>query len=126
MLQQIEAHDLRISHLTNEVETLSHSLHEKETTAIQLQKLFQQVMSSPEQLPKIITLATQIAELKQSLQEAEYQKQLLVMEREVAVQDMEVKQKVELQLHKHLGKLQLADMYVHSEATTCIHFYFIS
>jgi len=105
---------LRISRLTNEVETLSCSLHEKETTATQLQKLFQLVMSSPEQLTKTIALTTQIAELKQSLQEAEYQKQLLVIERETAVQDMEAKRKVELQLHKHLGKLQFANTVIHS------------
>ena len=119
--QQIEKHDLCISHLTEQVETLAHSLHEKETTATHLQ--LQQVTTTPEQLSKVITLTTQIAELKQSLQEAEYQKQLLVMEREAAVQAMEAKQKVELQLHKHLGKLQFADIYM---ATTCLHFYLIS
>jgi len=112
---------LRISHLTKQVEALAHSLHEKETTANHLQ--LQQVTTTPEQLSKIITLTTQIAQLKQRLQEAEYQKQLLVMEREAAVQDMEAIQKVEVQLHKHLGKLQFADVYI---ATSCIHFYFIS
>ena len=106
--QQIETGDLRISHLTKQVEALARSLHEKETTATHLQ--LQHVTTTPEQLSKIITLTTQIAELKQSLQEAEYQKQLLVMEREAAVQAMEAKQKVELQLHKHLGKLQFADI----------------
>ena len=80
-------------------------------------------MNSPEQLSKIITLTSQITELKQSLQEAEYQKQLLVMEREAAVQDMEAIQKVEVQLHKHLGKLQFADIYI---ATPCVHLYFVS
>ena len=119
--QQIETCDLRISHLTKQVEALAHSLHEKETTATHLQ--FQQVTTTPERLSKIITLTTQIAELKQSLQEVEYQKQLVVMEREAAVQDMEAKQKVELQLHKHLGKLQFADIYM---ATTGLHLYFIS
>jgi len=119
--QQIEVRDLHISCLTKQVETLARSLHEKETTANHLQ--LQQVTTTPEQLSKIITLTTQIAELKQRLQEAEYQKQLLVMEREAAVQDMEAIQKVEVQLHKHLGKLQFADVYI---ATSCIHFYFIS
>ena len=104
-LQQIEARDLRISHLTKEVETLSSSLHEKETTAAQLQKLFQEVTSTPDQLSKILTLTTQIAELRQELQEAEYQKQQVVLEREAAVQDMEAKHDIEVQLHKHLGKL---------------------
>ena len=104
-LQQIEARDLRISHLTKEVETLSYSLHEKETTATQLQKLFQQVNSTPDQLYKILTLTTEIAELRQELQDAEYQKQQVVLEREVAVQDMEAKHEIEVQLHNHLGKL---------------------
>ena len=113
-LQQIEARDLRISHLTEEVETLSYSLHEKETTATQLQKLFQQVNSTPEQLSKILSLTAQIAELKQKLQEAEYQKQQVVLEREAAVQDMEVKHEVEVQLHKHLGKLWFTDTYMHA------------
>jgi len=107
--QQIETRDLRISHLTKQVEALAHSLHEKETTATHLQ--LQQVTTTPEQLSKIIILTIQIAQLKQSLQEAEYQKQLLVMEREAAVQDMEARQKVKLQLHKHFGKLQFAYIY---------------
>ena len=104
-LQQIKARDLHIIHLTEEVETLSCSLQEKETTATQLQKLFQEVTSTPDQRSKILTLTTQIAELRQELQEAEYQKQQVVLEREAAVQDMEAKHEVEVQLHKHLGKL---------------------
>ena len=103
--QQIEDRDLHISRLTEEVETLSCFLHEKETTATQLQKLFQQVSSTPDQLSKILALAAKIAELKQKLQEAEYQKQQVVLEREAAVQDMEAKHEVEVQLHKYLGKL---------------------
>ena len=101
-----------ISELTQQVETLAHSLHEKETTATHLQ--LQQVTTTPEQLSKVITLTTQIAELKQRLQEVEYQKQLVVIEREAAIQDMETKQKVELQLYKHLGKLQFADICIAS------------
>ena len=119
--QQIETRDLRISHLTKQVEALAHSLHEKETTATHLQ--LQHVTTTPEQLSKVITLTTEIAELKQRLQEVEYQKQLVVLERETAVQDMEAKRKVELQLHKHLGKLQFADIYM---ATPCVHLYFVS
>ena len=120
--QLIEARDSCISHLTKEVETLSCSLHERESTAKQFQKLSQQVTSTPDQLSKILTLTTQIAELRQKLQEAEYQKQQVVSEREAAVQDMEAKRKVEVQLHKHLGKLWFTDMYSH---TTYIIYYFV-
>ena len=119
--QQIETRDLRISHLNEQVEALAHSLHEKETSATYLQ--LQQVTTTPEQLSKVISLTIQIAELKQRLQEVEYQKQLVVIEREAAIQDMETKQKVELQLYKHLGKLQFADIYM---ATPCVHLYFVS
>ena len=112
--QQIEDRDLHISHLTKEVETLSCSLYEKEITATQLQNAYQQVTSTPQQLSEVITLTAQIAELSQKLQEAEYQKQQVVLEREAAVQDMEAKREVEVQLLKHLGKLWFTDMHMQS------------
>ena len=46
----------------------------------------------------------EIAELKQKLQEAEYQKQQADLERKTAIQEMEAKQQCEIELHRHLGK----------------------
>ena len=103
--QQIETRDVHIRNLTAEVEVLSQSLHEKETTAAQLQSELQscqKVTSTSQQL----TLTTEIAELRQRLNETEHIKQQAVLEREAAVQEVEAKQKSEVQLHKHLGKLQ--------------------
>ena len=103
--QQIETRDVHIRNLTAEVEVLSQSLHEKETTAAQLQSELQscqKVTSTSQQL----TLTTEIAELRQRLNETEHIKQSAVLEREAAVQEVEAKQKSEVQLHKHLGKLQ--------------------
>ena len=65
----------------------------------------QKVASNPKLLSDILTLTTEIAELRQTLQEAEYQKQQSSLEKDVAVQEVEAKKKVEMQLHRHLGKV---------------------
>ena len=54
-------------------------------------------------LSDILTLTTEIAELRLTLQEAEYQKQQSSLEKDVAVQEVEAKKKVKRQLHRHLG-----------------------
>ena len=66
---------------------------------------YRKFISNPKLLSAVITLTTEIAELKQKLQEAEFQKQQTTLEREAAVQEMEAKKDVEIQLHKHLGKV---------------------
>ena len=66
---------------------------------------YQKPASTPKLLSAVIALTTEIAELKQKLQEAEFQKQQSTLEREAKVQDVEVKKKVEMQLHRHLGKV---------------------
>ena len=103
--QQIETRDLCIRNLTAEVEALSQSLHEKETTAAQLQSELQSCQKGTSTSQQL-TLITEIAELRQRLSETEYIKQQVVLEREAAVQEVEAKQKSEVQLHKNLGKLQ--------------------
>ena len=105
--QQIDDCNLSIRHLTDELAVLSSSLHEKETTISQLQNAYQQVTSTPQQLSEEITLTIQIAELKQKLQEVEYQKQQVVLEREKAVQEFKSMKTLEMQLHKCIGKLKL-------------------
>ena len=65
----------------------------------------QKTSSNPKLLSDILTLTTKIAELRQTLQEAEYQKQQITLERNAAVQEVEAKKKVEMQLHRHLGKV---------------------
>ena len=66
-----------------------------------------QAASSPKQLSDVISLTTEVAELKQRLQEAEFQKQQTILEMEAAVQEVEAKKKVETQLHRYLGKVVL-------------------
>ena len=105
--QQIAACKSRISDLSKEVEALSSSLQEKEATVVLLEgKLpsYQKTASTPEQLSDVITLTAEIAELKQKLKEAEVQKQQATLEKDAAVQEMQSKKKVEMQLHRHLGK----------------------
>ena len=70
-----------------------------------------QSASTPKQLSDVITLTTEIAELKQKLQEAEFQKQQSTLEREAKVQEVEAKKKVEMQLHRYLGKVILKSTY---------------
>ena len=65
----------------------------------------QKAASTPEQLSDVITLTVGIVELKQRLQEAEFQKQQVTLEKDAAVQEVEGKKKVEMQLHRHLGKV---------------------
>ena len=105
--QQVAFCNSQISQLTEEVEALSSSLQEKEATVAQLEgKLpsYQKDDSNPKLLSTVIILTTEIAELKQKLQEAEVQKQQNILEREAAVQEMEAKKDEEIQLHRHLGK----------------------
>ena len=98
---------MRISQLAKEFEALSSSLLEKEATVARLEGKLpscQKAASTPKQLSDAITLTTEIAELRQKLKDTEYQKQQNSLEKEAAVQEMEAKKKVELQLHRHLGK----------------------
>lgn len=119
--QQIDDCNLSICHLTDKLTVLSSSLHEKETTISQLQNAYQQVTSIPQQLSEEITLTTQIAELKQRLQEAEYQKQQVVLERESAVQEYKAMKILEMQLHKRVGKLQLQLFSLHVSPQYCVY-----
>ena len=124
--QQIDDCNLSIHHLTDECAVLSSSLHEKETTISQLQNAYQQVTSTPQQLSEEITLTIQIAELKQKLQEVEYQKQCVVLERESAVQEFKAMKTSEIQLHKRVGKLQLQlSLFLHvaRSPVLCIYYW---
>jgi len=106
--QQITASESCISQLTKEVEALSSSLQEKEATIAQLEseiQSHQKASSNPKLLSDILTLTTEIAKLRQRLQEAEYQKQQITLEKDAAVQEVEAKKKVEMQLHRDLGKV---------------------
>ena len=98
---------MRISQLTKEFEALSSSLQEKEAAVALLEGKLpscQKAASTPEQLSDVITLTAEIAELKQKLKEAEFQKQQAIFEKDAAVQEMQSKKKVEMQLHRCLGK----------------------
>ena len=100
---------------------MSSSLQEKEATVIQLEselQSYQKAASTPKLLSAVITLTTEIAELRQKLQEAEYQKQQSTLEREAAVQELETKKDVELQLHRHLGKV-IVESTNYFQAHTC-------
>ena len=105
--QQVADRNSQISQLTEEVEALSSSLQEKEATVAQLEselQSYQKDASNPKLLSAVIILTTEIAELKQKLQEAEVQKQQNILERDAAVQEKEAKKNEEIQLHRHLGK----------------------
>ena len=64
-------------------------------------------------LSDIILLTTETAQLKQRLQEAEFQKQQTTLEKETALQEVEAKKKVEMQLHRHLGKVVVKSRQTH-------------
>ena len=102
--QQIEACNVNISHLSEQMEALASSLHDKDVAVAQLQselQTYQQVINSPEQLLKSLKPMTQIAELQHKMQEAEYQKQQAELGREAAVK---ARQNLEVQLHTQLSK----------------------
>ena len=109
--QQIEACNADITHLGEEIKALSSSLLEKEATAAQLQselkkcelKKHEQFVGT--QLLELLKLRVQIAELEQSLQEAEEQKQQVELERDATVQEMKVKDSLKAPLHVHFGRL---------------------
>ena len=105
--QQIKASTSTISHLNEEIETLSTCLQEKEAKVGQLQNELQQAASTPTELSEVLKLTTQIASLQQKLQEMEYQKQQAEMEREAAVQNVEARERFEKQLHAELGKQEV-------------------
>ena len=77
-------------------------------------------------LSDMIVLATETAQLKQRLQEAEFQKRQTTLEKETALQEVEGKKKVEMELHRHLGKVvvksrKLLIIYTHPQ----IHFNYL-
>ena len=82
---------------------MSSFLGEKEATVAVLEgKLtpYQKTASTPKQLSDVITLTAEIAELKQKLKEAEFQKQQATLEKDAAIQETQSKKKVEMQLHR--------------------------
>ena len=106
--QQIEVCNSRISCLSEEVKVLSDSLQKKQAAVTQLEnelQSYQKAATTPKQLSDVIALTTETVKLKQRLQEAEYQKQQITLEKDAAVQEVEAKKKVEMQLHRHLGKV---------------------
>jgi len=107
--QHIEACNSSITSLSEKVEALSCSLKEKEATAAQLrselQSSYHLVSSTTEQLLELLKLQPQIAELECKLQEAEYKKQKAVLEKRAVVQEIEARQKLEVQLCAQLGEL---------------------
>ena len=116
--QQIAASNSRISQLTEEVEALSSSLQEKEAALGQLESELhshQKHARNPKLLLDILTLTTKIAELRQTLQKAEYQKQQSSLEKDAAVQEVEAKKKVAMQLHRLLGKVVVKNkLFIHT------------
>lgn len=64
----------------------------------------QQATRSPTEWSVVITLLTQIASVQQKLQEINYQKRQAELERDVAVQDMEAREKFKVQLRAQLGE----------------------
>ena len=104
--QQIEYCNADITHLSEEIKTLSSSLQEKEAAAAQLHgelEKCEQVAST--QLLTFIRLRTQIAELERRLQETEEQKQQAELDRKAIVQEMKSKENLKAQFHAKLGKL---------------------
>ena len=103
-----------ISQLTEEVEALSSSLQEKEAAVAQLEielQSYQKPASNPNHLSAVNALTTEIVELTQKLQEAEYQKQQASLERDAAIQ--ETKEKM-FEKHSQLGKkLRTAYRYMY-------------
>ena len=106
--QQIEVCNSRISRLSEEVKVLSDSLQKKQAAVTQLEnelQSYQKAATTTKQLSDVIALTTEIVKLKQRLQEAEYQKQQITLEKDAALQEVVAKKKVEMQLHRHLGKV---------------------
>ena len=85
------------------------SLKKKEATAAQLQSELQsshqQVSSTTEQLLELLKLQPQSVKLERNLQEAESKNQQAVLEKRALVQEMEARQKFEVQLRAQLGEL---------------------
>lgn len=101
--QQIKVCNSAISGLSKEIESLSTSLQEKKAKMEQLQSC-QRATRPPTEWSVVITLLTQIASVQQKLQEINYQKRQAELERDIAVQDMEAREKFKVQLHAQLGK----------------------
>ena len=64
----------------------------------------QRATRPPTEWPVVITLLTQIASVQQKLREINYQKRQAELERDVAVQDMEAREKFKVQLRAQLGE----------------------
>ena len=114
--QQIAVCYSRISHLSEEVKVLSDSLQKKQAAITQLEnelQSYQKATTTPKQLSDVIALTTETVKMKQRLQEAEYQKQQATLEKDAALQEVEAKKKVEMQLHRHLGKVVAKNHYTH-------------
>ena len=87
---------------------LSGSLQEKEAAASQLQNIlqtYQKVDSAPEQFLWLLKVTTQIAALKHKLQEAEYKKLEVELERDAIAQEIKAMENLNAQLHAKFGKL---------------------
>ena len=97
---QIKACNVKISHLSKEIETLLNSLQEKEDTAAQLQT-YQQPAISPEQF---LELTAEVVYLKNELQEAEYLKQQTKLEMRNLVHEMKARKRFKKQLLERVGK----------------------
>ena len=114
--QQIAVCNSRISRLSEEVKVLSDSLQKKQAAVTQLEnelQSYQKAATTSKQLSEVIALTTETVKLKQRLQEAEYQKQQATLEKDAALQEVEAKKKVEMQLHGHLGKVVVKNHYTH-------------
>ena len=114
--QEIKTCNANISHLSEEINTLSSSLQEKEAAAAQLKsqlQTYQHFASTPEQLFMLLKSVTQITELECKLRRAEYQKQQAELEKDAAMQEMKAKEDLKLQLHAQLGKQWTSYKYPH-------------
>ena len=89
---------------TEKVAVLSSSLQAKKA---QLQSMFEschKTTMDAKQMSDFMTLSIEIAELKQSVWEAEFQKQQYISKKETAVQAVEANQEDEMQVFKNHGK----------------------
>ena len=86
---------------------------------------YRKFISNPKLLSAVITLTTEITELKQKLQEAEFQKQQTTLEREAAVQEVKAKKDVEIQLHRHLGKVPVKSIQTIFKRTHILYTWFL-
>ena len=102
--QQIKDCNADITHLSEEIKTLSSSLQVKEAVAAQLRSELEkgEQVASTQQLGFI---ELRVAKLERRFQEVEEQKQKAELGRDAIVQEMKSRENLAAQFHAKLGKL---------------------